>query len=778
MRTPFPSSPLRSVFAAGILLAAALLLPASLSAQEEDPGWPRDISHDKGTITVYQPQPEELTGNVITGRAATSFLKTGKDTPVFGVFWFSGRLDVDRDTRMAQLADVKITRVRFPEATADQEKEFAQVVEAVIPTWVHPISLDRLLASLAAAQEEHKSTEGLRNDPPKIIVANAPAVLVLYDGEPVLKDIPGTKLQRVVNTPYPVIFDPATKSYYITNTTWWFGAPDPMGPWAMIKTPPPEVVAAIPREAKAQAAEDQNPDFAKVPPQIFTSKEPAELIWTNGKPALKPIGTGELLYVENTKSEVFMEAASKAYFVLLSGRWYTSASLAGPWAFVRPGDLPQSFKNIPPISPKYKVRASVPGTEEALDALMDTQIPQTAAIARGEATDVQVSFDGEPQFKPVEGTSLEYGVNTGQQVLKVSDQYYLCQQGVWYVSASPKGPWTVSDKRPEGVDEIPASNPLYNTKYVYVYQSTPEVVYAGYTPSYTGAYPYNGTVVYGTGYYYPGWVGSFYYPWSWTWGWGAFYSPYYGWGYGAMGYGFAWGMAWGAALNHWGYGTGYWSGGGYYNGNINAGNINISNPNRPGGGQGGQVNKPGGGQGVRPSQLPSNNMYNRGDNAKRNATPAQRDKARQDMASSPRAAQRKANNVYAGRDGNVYRQGKDGNWQQRGQGGWSGANIPSAGQGNRPSLGGGQGNRPGSGAGNRPGMGGGQGAGARPGTMDRPGGGAGAGLNRDAAARQRGAANTSNFNRGGGYSGGRGGGYSGGRGGGGRSGGGRGGGRR
>ena len=62
--------------------------------------------------------------------------------------------------------------------TADQEKEFAQVVEAVIPTWEHPISLDRLLTSLAAAKEEHKSVEELKNDPPKILFANAPAISV------------------------------------------------------------------------------------------------------------------------------------------------------------------------------------------------------------------------------------------------------------------------------------------------------------------------------------------------------------------------------------------------------------------------------------------------------------------------------------------------------------------------------------------------------------------------------------------------------------------------
>lgn len=748
-------------------ILASLLVPAALRAQDKDPGWPRDIPTSVGTITVYQPQPEDLKANVLTGRSATSFVKTGTTAPVFGVFWFQGRLDVDRDARTAVLSNVKITRVRFPEATPDQEQAYIAIVEAEIPNWHHPISLDRLITSLSAAKEEQKSAEGLKNTPPVILVTEYPTVLVVYDGEPTLRNIPDTNLQRVVNTPYPIIYDPAAKTYYLTNTTWWFSAPDPMGPWTVGAVVPPEVAAAIPKNAKEEAAQDKDPLTGNRPPAIVAAKEPTEVIWTNGKPNMKPL-SGDLLYVQNTDGNVFLDVKSNAYYVLLSGRWYTSGSLKGPWTFVKPSDLPPSFNSIPPMSAKGPARASVPGTEESKDALMDTQIPQTAAIKRGVADDVKVNYDGEPQFKSVENTSLQYAVNTGQQVLQAGDKYYLCQEGVWYVSSAPNGPWTVSDVRPVGVDDIPASNPLYNTKYVDVYAATDEVVYTGYTPGYEGAYPYDGTVVYGTGWYYPGWVGAYYYPYSWTWGWGAYYSPYYGWGYGGVGWGFAWGFAWGAALSHWGYGSGCWHGG-YYGGNINVGNINVGNGNwgqgnRPGGGQGnrpggGQGNRPGGGQGNRPSQLPAgNNRYNRGDNALRNATPEQRAQARQNISNSPRVSQGKANNVYASRDGNVYRQ-QGGNWQQRGQGGWSNANTPSAGTRDRQSPGAGQSG----------------GVANRPGNADHNFGAGNAGsLNRDAAARQRGASQTHNFSRGssGGYGGSRGG-YSGGRGGGGRGGGGR-----
>jgi hypothetical protein len=757
----------------GWLLGSLVLLfsASALRAQEADPGWPRDIQIPQGTITIYQPQAESLKGNVFSGRAATSYLKNGETAPVFGVLWFEARLNVDRDSRNGQLENVQITRVRFPTATPDQEQKYIDIVQPAVSAWpTHPISMDRLIAMLQVAEKNEASEAGLKNDPPQILIKDAPAVLVSYDGQPTLRDIPNTKLQRVINTAYPVIFDPATKTYYLTNTTLWYSASDPLGPWALGATPPQEVVAAIPPDAKDQAKDDQSPLLSSTPPEIVTATVPTELIWMDGKPNWLAVGSGgELLYVENTDSNVFMDVKSKSYYLLISGRWFSSAGLQGPWVFVKPTDLPPSFNTIPPSSSKGPARASVPGTEESKDALMDTQIPQTAAVKRGPAEDVKTDFDGEAQFKAVDGTDLQYAVNTAQQVLKWQDKYYLCKEGIWYVAASANGPWNVSDKRPDGVEAIPASNPLYNTKYVQVYDSTPEVVYVGYTPGYMGAYPYYGTVVYGTGYYYPGWMGAYYYPWAATWGWGAYYSPYYGWGMGAgYGWGFAWGFAWGAAWNHWGWGGGYWGAGGIYN-NIHINNINIGRGNTSGNwpGQGGNKpgqggNRPGQG-GNKPSTLPANNLYNRGNNPERRASTDQINKSRQDLTSRPKASQGKANNVFAGGDGQVYRRDANGGWQQNGKGGWNNVGAGQAGTRDRQGMGGGQGGgRPGGGQG---GMAGGAG-GARPGTMDRPGGGM-QGLNNDAMARQRGAAQTSNFNRGGGYGGGSMGGGRGGYGGGG-----------
>jgi hypothetical protein len=654
----------------GVLLSAAfsLLVPlCGLWAQQVDPGWPRDIVVPQGTITVYQPQAEGLNGDVFFGRAAISFLKDGEQRLVLGVLWFQARLNVDRDQRNAELADVRVTRIRFPNATPEQEQRVGRVVQEAIQHWpAHPISMDRLEAILEVAKKDHASAEGLKNDPPQILFAEEPSVLVLYDGAPALRDLPGTKLQRVVNTPFPVLYDPASATYYLTNTMLWFSAKDALGPWQPVAAAPAEVAATLPPEARAQAKDDQNPLLTLTPPKIFAATVPTELIWTDGKPSFRPLGSnGDLLYAENTDANLFMDSKAKAYYVLLSGRWFTAASLQGPWAFVQPRDLPPSFGTILPSSSKGPVRASIPGTEESKNALMDTQIPQTFAVRRGVADDVKTTFDGEPQFRAVEGVAgLEWAVNSPQQILRQGGTCFLCKGGIWYVAAGPGGPWSVSDKRPDGVDKIPASNPHFNTRYVQVFDATPEVVYVGYTPGYLGAFVYYGAVVYGTGWTYPGWVGASYYPRTWTWGWGANWTPRKGWGMGSgFGWGFAWGFAWASALDQWGWGGGCWGPGGIYRAlKINSLALGSTLTADWPGAKPSQVAQAG--------KIPANNLYSRGDNPARRATTEVILQSKQDLASRPKAAKKKSNNIFAGDDGQVYRRTSDGLWQKSGPNGW------------------------------------------------------------------------------------------------------------
>ena len=106
--------------------------------------------------------------------------------------------------------------------------------------------------------------------------------------------------------------------------------------------------------------------------------------------------------------------------------------------------------------------------------MLDAQIPQTTAVKRAEAT-LQVQWDGEPKFIGIDGSATSYAANASTSVLQIRNRYYACENAVWFVSDSPDGPWTVADSVPsDDIDAIPPSAPVYNVKYVRIYDATPD----------------------------------------------------------------------------------------------------------------------------------------------------------------------------------------------------------------------------------------------------------------------------------------------------------------
>jgi hypothetical protein len=72
------------------------------------------------------------------------------------------------------------------------------------------------------------------------------------------------------------------------------------------------------------------------------------------------------------------------------------------------------------------VLPSVPGTQEAQDAVLLAQVPNTAVVNRAQAeAHVKVQYDGVPKFQPIEGTSLTYASNTHDKIIQVGDLYYI-----------------------------------------------------------------------------------------------------------------------------------------------------------------------------------------------------------------------------------------------------------------------------------------------------------------------------------------------------------------
>jgi hypothetical protein len=643
----------------GLFALVSLVSASSVAAMD----WPQEITADEGTIVVYQPQPDKLEGNVLSARAAMALELDNRDEPIFGAFWFEAKIDTDRDAGTALIRDVRVTDVRWPESRDADEQRFTAIVEGAVPASGFEISLERLTASLDSAEIERESLEQIRNEPPVIEFREALSVLLVYDGEPRYSDVDNSDYERVLNTPFVVVRKKRSDDYWLSSGKFWYAASNAMGPWTPTDSPPRDLAQMV----QSAEVEEQQPD---APPAIVAASRPTELIVTQGKPDWQSLAGGQLLYVQNTETPWLRELASGNMYVLLSGRWFRAKSQDGPWTFVRADELPASFADIPPASDIGGLRASVAGTDEANEAILDAQVPQTAAIKRDEAT-LSVEYDGAPKFEDIPGTSVAYAVNTGAQVLEINNRYYAVDNGVWFTSAAATGPWVVADSIPsEEIEKIPPSSPVYNTTHVHVYESTPEVVYVGYTPGYLWSFPYYGVPVYGTGFYYPPYYGRWYYPRPPTWGFHVGYNPWTGWNFGMswsngfFSFGMSWGGGWGGAYRPWGC-CGGWYGGGYRGpvvintGDINIGNsVNIGNRTTIGNRIDRDTNIN--------LDRSRTNLYNRPESRGRLAD---RDTATRELKRA-RPATSRENNVFADRDGNVARNvGND--WQTRENGQWT-----------------------------------------------------------------------------------------------------------
>jgi len=652
--------PVRRSFGFLLTLCLILLSTPALATLE----WPQEIDAPEGTIVIYQPQPEALAGNVLSGRAAIALEPKGQDAPIFGVMWFTAKIDTDRDSDTAIVRDVTVERVTWPDSKDAAEQRFTAIVESAVPANGFEISMERLSASLATAEVVQKSLEELNTEPPEILFREELAVLLLYDGEPRLSAIEGSSYERALNVPMAVACKKGGKSCWLSSGTFWYEAKDPLGPWAPTSSPPADLVKMMPEPEDSEGAPSS-------PPAVVVATEPTELISTDGKPEWTALTGGELLFVKNTESPWLRELATGNMYLLLSGRWYRSKTTEGPWIFVKPDELPPSFANIPPASEIGGLRTSVAGTPEADEAVHDAAIPQTAAIERSEAT-LTVEYDGQPKFEKIKGTDVSYAVNTGAQVLQIDGRYYAVDNGVWFTSAAATGPWVVADSVPEDkIAEIPPSAPVYNTTHVHIYESTPDIVYVGYTPGYLWSFPYYGVPVYGTGWRYPPYYGRWYYPRPPTWGFNVGYNPWTGWNFGLswsngfFSFGISWGGGYGGHYRPWGC-CGGWYGGGHRGPVvINTGDINIGNSINVGNRV--EINNRIGNNTQINNRVQNNrqNLYNKPENRARNADKAA---VTRDLKQA-RAASGRPNNVYADRSGQVAkRDGQD--WQTRESGQW------------------------------------------------------------------------------------------------------------
>ena len=482
--------------------------------------WSLSGKNDDNSITIFKPVAESYKANNLTFRSAVAFYENNNN-PIFGAIWGEARFENNSD----KMSNVRITDMRFPYGLDEGEKtELILFIEQVFNSNQPLLSIQDIKTDLQNANKEEELEKNFNNTPPKIIFSKETSLLVSIDGDPIITGTSTNGIDAVANTPFLIL--KYQNNFYLSNGELWYKASSATGNYLPEKKIP-KAVKDLEKSLKTdeQAITEAKGNFY---PKVIVSTVPAELIQTEGEPEFSSIEGTNLLYVSNTENYLLLDINNQHYYALLSGRWFTSNKLGGNWTYSNPENLPVDFAKIPEGSVMDAVLSSVPGTQAAQEAVKDAQVPYAAIVNRSTTT-AEVEYDGNPVFEMIQGTNIQLATNSSGTVLLEGNTYFLVDDGIWFSSNSPYGPWVVSDYRPEHVNEIPPSSPAYNVKYVNIYYSTPEVVYVGYTSGYISNFIVGPVVVYGTGFHYRPWRGSVYYARPVTWGFGMYYNPWHGW---------------------------------------------------------------------------------------------------------------------------------------------------------------------------------------------------------------------------------------------------------
>jgi hypothetical protein len=565
---------------------------ASAQMTAPQPGfWPRSQQTTAGTFTVYQPQVDSWDGFTLNAHAAASFQPPSTDqnkpAPIFGVIGLTASTLTDKADGIVYLNDVTIAKADFP-AVAQGDSTYRAWFQWLVPPGQKQIPLAQLQADLAAAGAKAARPVTVKNDPPQILFSERAAVLILIDGEPAWRVVSGASLERVVNTRALTLRDLANGWVFVHLLNGWITAPTLAGPWAIAASVPPKAGEVAEQLGKAGTVDlmegSADPTTKKKPtlqagmPAVFVASKPTEVITLQGPADWTSIEGTNLLYVQNTTGNVFRDIVDNNVYVLLSGRWFKAPTMAGPWVYVDGANLPPDFAQMPDSSPKENVKACVPGTRQAQEALIAAQTPQSALVYLDKVV-FKPAISGVPVLQIIAGTSLYYVMNSPDPILQVTPNlWYAVQNGVWFTASTIQGPWRVATSVPAAIYAIPASASLHYVTYVQVYNATPTYVVVGYTPGYMGAVVTpSGVVVYGTGYYYDPYIGATVWygpPVTYGYGMAVTYTPWTGWTYG-FGFGMpvgatvVWGPApyWGPYYGAYGYhGAVYGTAYGYHGG--------------------------------------------------------------------------------------------------------------------------------------------------------------------------------------------------------------------
>ena len=169
---------------AAVLLLSVFCIVNTAIAQG---AWTFIIESGNRTIHVYKPSVESFNTTKMSFRAAISVAE-GKESPVFGSMWADADLKLNNSERTVEIKSISIADLRFPDGfSATQESDLNRQITSEMARRKPKLKMDDILADLENVRNEQTFSGNMNNNPPVIIYANKPTVLVTIDGEPIVQ---------------------------------------------------------------------------------------------------------------------------------------------------------------------------------------------------------------------------------------------------------------------------------------------------------------------------------------------------------------------------------------------------------------------------------------------------------------------------------------------------------------------------------------------------------------------------------------------------------------
>ncbi len=221
-----------------------------------------------------------------------------------------------------------------------------------------------LIDPLTGQTAADKPAPSLKQFVPAIYTVTSPTELVVTDGEPRYVPIAGTELLYVENTTGRIFKSVTDNQTYVLVSGRWFRAPNEQGPWAYVAanalpadfakipddSPMENVLASVAGTPQAREAA-----VAVTVPQTAAVKIAGTQLTPprfDGDPVLKPITGTTLEYVSNTATPI-IRVGPNSFYALQNGVWFTGPALRGTWTVAT--SVPAVIYTIPPSSSLYYV---------------------------------------------------------------------------------------------------------------------------------------------------------------------------------------------------------------------------------------------------------------------------------------------------------------------------------------------------------------------------------------------------------------------------------------